>query len=407
MAGKQAVLLIHGIGEQRPMSTLRGFVDAVWTRNQPVHHPHIPAAETLWSKPDAVSGNFELRRLTTPQNRANIRTDFFEFYWAHLMQGTTLGQVGAWASALLLRSPASLPKHLRPLWAALVFVLLVTAGGFVYAQQHWKEDHWPAVLFGIVIGPLLAWVLTAIVGDAARYLNPAPGNIQARTEIRKAGIEVLRELHKRGYDRIVVVGHSLGSVIGYDVLTHYWVEHHMMATGVGAAADALEECARTGEGDTQQLQRAYFNKLRASGCPWLVTDFVTAGSPLAHAEILMARDEKDFRTRVAGRELPRCLPQLEGTRFTFGNGTPHHAAVFAPVRWTNLYFPNCLILGGDLVGGPLRRLFGNGIKDVEVSTSQRFGLLSHTLYWSMGKESSPAHVEALRDALDLADDRGK
>lgn len=406
MAGKQAVLLIHGIGEQRPMSTLRGFVDAVWTRNEPVHHPHIPAAEGLWSKPDSASGNFELRRLTTPQNRAGIRTDFFEFYWAHLMQGTTLSQVGAWASALLLRSPSSVPKHLRLLWATLIALVLLTIGGAVYAHQRWDKDHWMVLLFSVVIGPLLTWVLTAIVGDAARYLNPAPGNIQARTEIRKAGIAVLRELHSREYDRIIVVGHSLGSVIGYDVLTHYWVEHHMMAPGAGAAAEALEECARGGNGDTQELQRAYFNKLRESGCGWLVSDFVTAGSPLAHAEILMARDAADFQLRVTSRELPRCLPQLEKTGFTFGHGTPHHAAVFAPVRWTNLYFPNCLILGGDLVGGPLRRVFGDGIKDVAVSTPQRFGLLSHTLYWSMGSEPAPAHVVALRDALDLADDCG-
>lgn len=405
MPGKQAVLLIHGIGEQRPMSTLRGFVDAVWTRNEKIHHPHINAAEELWSKPDSISGNFELRRLTTPKNRANIRTDFFEFYWAHLMRDTTLPQVGAWASALLLRSPASVPKHLRLLWAVLVALLLLTIGGAVYAHQRWEHDHWLMLLFSVVIGPALTWVLTAIVGDAARYLNPAPGNIQARTEIRKAGIAVLRELHAREYDRIIVVGHSLGSVIGYDVLTHYWVEHHMTAPGVGAAAEALEECARTGKGDTQKLQRAYFNKLREAGCGWLVTDFVTAGSPLAHAEILMAHNADDFQKRVISRELPRCLPQLEKTGFTFGNGTPHHAAVFAPVRWTNLYFPNCLILGGDLVGGPLRRVFGEGINDVEVSTSQRFGLLSHTLYWSMGGETSPAHVEALRNALDLADDR--
>ena len=118
------------------MATLRGFVDAVWTRNESLHHPHINAAEELWSKPDSVSGNFELRRLTTPKNRANIRTDFFEFYWAHLMQGTTLGQVGAWASALLLRSPARLPKHLRLLWITLVALLAITIGGVGYAYQY-------------------------------------------------------------------------------------------------------------------------------------------------------------------------------------------------------------------------------------------------------------------------------
>ena len=33
---KQAVLLIHGIGEQRPMDTLRGFVDTVSTKVRPI-----------------------------------------------------------------------------------------------------------------------------------------------------------------------------------------------------------------------------------------------------------------------------------------------------------------------------------------------------------------------------------
>ena len=29
----QAVVIVHGMGEQRPMSTLRGFVEAVWSRD--------------------------------------------------------------------------------------------------------------------------------------------------------------------------------------------------------------------------------------------------------------------------------------------------------------------------------------------------------------------------------------
>ena len=110
---KQAVVLIHGIGEQKPMDTLRGFVDAVWTRHSAIHHKY--AGSGLWSKPDKVSGGFELRRLTTPQNAAAIRTDFFEFYWAHLMEGTSYGHVFAWARSLLLRRPSTVPKQLMPL----------------------------------------------------------------------------------------------------------------------------------------------------------------------------------------------------------------------------------------------------------------------------------------------------
>ena len=105
---KQAVLLIHGIGEQRPMDTLRGFVDAVWKRNPDVHHAH--ATTGVFSKPDDISGSYELRRLTTTKDRNGVRTDFFEFYWAHMMEDTTMGHVLPWLKHLLLRRPGSLPQ---------------------------------------------------------------------------------------------------------------------------------------------------------------------------------------------------------------------------------------------------------------------------------------------------------
>jgi alpha-beta hydrolase superfamily lysophospholipase len=71
-----------------------------------------------------------------------------------------------------------------------------------------------------------------IAGDAAHYLDTIPENIVIRHEIRRDGIELLRKLHMVGrdpsddntefidkpYDRVVVIGHSLGSAIAYDVL---------------------------------------------------------------------------------------------------------------------------------------------------------------------------------------------
>ena len=48
---RQAVVLIHGIGEQRPMETLRAFVKAFLKDG------------TYHSKPDTLSASFELRRL--------------------------------------------------------------------------------------------------------------------------------------------------------------------------------------------------------------------------------------------------------------------------------------------------------------------------------------------------------
>ena len=88
---------------------------------------------------------------------------------------------------------------------------------------------WVAALphFGMVwiIGVLLLLLLQAFVlywvGDAARYLSPSPSNIALRQQIRAEGLRLLRHLHRsREYARIVIVGHSLGSVIGYDPVSY-------------------------------------------------------------------------------------------------------------------------------------------------------------------------------------------
>jgi len=79
---KQAVVVIHGIGEQKPMDTVRGFVDAV----MPL--PSNPNKPKFWSKPDPMSELFELRKLTAPQSRTVPPTDFYEYYWAYQSRGT-------------------------------------------------------------------------------------------------------------------------------------------------------------------------------------------------------------------------------------------------------------------------------------------------------------------------------
>jgi hypothetical protein len=44
-----------------------------------------------------------------------------------------------------------------------------------------------------------------------------PDNIAARKQIRERGLALLSELHKKEYERIIVVGHSLGSIPAYDL----------------------------------------------------------------------------------------------------------------------------------------------------------------------------------------------
>lgn len=433
---KQAVLLIHGVGEQKPMDTLRRFVDAVWVKATDIQNEYAVrnAGTLVWSKPDTVSESFELRRLTTPQNVAGIRTDFYEFYWQHLMRGTTYGHVVAWAKSLLLRKPSTVPVQLRlSYWVLWIVIVVALIAAIAIALSGAVSDDaplpwWMSLVISVVVLPFVGLVMKEIVGDAARYLHVAPANVQCRHEIRQAGIKVLRTLHQRGYDRIILVGHSLGSVIGYDILTYSWPSFNWVEPTADSAScqalDAVEALAVDHATDVTQIQKAqrhYFEEFRNNGGEWRVTDFVTMASPLAHAAILLARNADDLSTKQQQREVPTCLPTLEpfvrnrqrGERFAFelqrfpGFRIPHHAAVFALTRWTNLYFPNSKIVVGDLIGGPLRPVFGAGIRDVEVTTTQRGGLLSHTLHWILpdGVDDAP-HVAALREALDLTDARG-
>src|SRR4051812_44505390 len=96
---RQAVVLIHGIGEQRPMSTSRGFVEAVLGASG-------QGQARMYSQPDRMAETFELRRLVAESSRSRPVTDFYEYYWAYHMQGTTLRHLWPWFRTILLRPPS-------------------------------------------------------------------------------------------------------------------------------------------------------------------------------------------------------------------------------------------------------------------------------------------------------------
>ena len=446
---RQALILIHGIGEQRPMETLRGFVDAVLDQG-----PSTSQADArYYSKPDMLADNLELRRLVSAGGRTD-RTDFFEFYWAHLMPNATWDRLASWYWVLMLRRPKDVPAQIMPLYITswVVFAIIIGFGffeagrfllGLPVAANAFEKAPWLI----IAIGGILSTTFRSYVGDAAVYLSPSPPNIEARQKIRASGLALLDKVVSSGrYDRIVFVGHSLGSVIGYDILTFAWQRHTeevrsrisagwKQGTYPARATTALrnaEQIAKTirdthdpNPGQVSELAatwrlatRAVDDEQRANGDGWLVTDFVTLGSPLTHGALLLAKDRLDFERRARERELPHCPPvrELNG-KFSFehrGNDDQdrpqhavvlNHAAIFAVVGWTNLYFPCRYVFKGDLVGGPIGPLFWPGIRDIAVATKTWGGWLAHTHYWERNAadtDLATAPVIRLREALDLA-----
>lgn len=58
---RQAVVLIHGIGNQKPLATANRFVNALVNR------------EERWSKPDRLSSSYEMRRYQVKKNHGHRR----------------------------------------------------------------------------------------------------------------------------------------------------------------------------------------------------------------------------------------------------------------------------------------------------------------------------------------------
>ncbi len=577
-AKRQAVVVIHGMGEQRPMATLRSFVEAVWETDLSLTketHGKCESGEAketprckiggewrnrFWIVPDSRTGSAELARIATPAADNGVRTDFYEFYWADIMQGTTLQHLRAWIFGLLLRWPHHVPRDVMSAWVWLWVGTLVTlafaaeglfgifsqglaktmtevagsppepvfwkratgvvagavvAGGLAYvlADRLSREKRrttssevfmaLSAWLLFLGIGFLLPWqtILTVSVamlvlstgvgvlvhqlvvpylGDVARYVRSEPATVEKRRDIRERGLALLRALHREAppavpkegegadaadgdhspvperYDRIVVVGHSLGSIIAYDLLRLFWLEAGPSRDRPGGwqvdiAFDNLVAFLETKPDlraeakldEYRDLQRAVSRAMaakRPSGpngarldpddapLVWRISDFITLGSPLTHSEFLLARNVDHLEELVEQRQIATSPPlpndsstcdfryrpddhrlHVFGARKERPLSVPHHAAMFAATRWTNIYDRHSKVLLGDIVSGPVQKApapadlpereaaegpgMGLGIRDRHVRIRWPKPLIpglerlfTHTLYWACDAE---------------------
>ncbi len=288
--------------------------------------------------------------------------------------------------------------------------------------------------------------LQPYLGDAARYFRNSPGNVAGRREIRRQAVDMLAALHVSGkYDRIVVVAHSLGTVVAYDMLRAYFARvcRGLPTKGLGPEFEAVDQADVESKKFDRNLFRRNARGIMRRMAPvaaevlvahakavaegkgpkhpqvWLVTDFVTLGSPLTHAKYLMCNKdyakglEEDFERRTREREFPTCPPRkIDADGLLVFNHVEwkkrffHHGAQFGLARWTNLYFKRTELLWGDAVGGPLADVFGKAVLDVEVFTNKTKTpeFFTHTAYWDTKRGGRTSqHIVELRKAIDLED----
>ena len=318
---------------------------------------------------------------------------------------------------------------------------------------------WQLAVCAILGGYLTRRFIVPYVGRVVRYTSAKPDNIAARQNIRQRGLTLLENLHRGEYERIIIVGHSLGSILAYDLISYFWAARLDSRTVVEGSAEfqALQDLEKTvaelekapaGSERSAAIanyltaQRIFGEALRGRPKPkedepdrrWLITDLITLGSPLTHAGFLIAKSEEDLRRRQREREDPTSPPireQLVGdavgkaknAKFKLDENKPqllcfpfgekkqwqlHHAAPFAAVRWTNIYDPAFAVFCGDIISGPVAPTFGPGVIDVSLKNLQGRQSLrfTHTRYWAQySKSKASPQVLALRNAIDLGAQR--
>lgn len=439
---RQAVLIIHGIGEQRPMGTLRGFVQS------------LVGSDAYRSKPDRISNSYELRMLS--HKTGDLRTDFYEYYWAYRFQDSKISHLIAWSKELLTAKyiPLRLKRIRTLLYWAMIFlviifisILFIIFGDSQGIIRNLSKIFSTAAVLGSILLFFFGNYILGYGADAARYLNSAPDNIAERQLIKKDGIEILKSLQElkndKGnykYDRIIIVGHSLGSVIGYDIIKHSWIDYNKKVSFLRSQAsvpiatteiETIEKLEKTGSklckiyqeskdknkpehsdflesvAKFQVLQGELWTQQILEQLKWRVSHFITLGSPLTHADFLLSKKPSELNDRINQRELPVCPPtdadfDLRDNidrKYTYDKKKNsihnlHHAAMFAITKWTNLYF------NGDIIGGRVGQHFGFGVKDIEARINNDLNLhdkkASHVRYWQEFDQNQNESLKELR-----------
>jgi hypothetical protein len=235
-------------------------------------------------------------------------------------------------------------KNALPRWLCRLCWLLVALGAglillaaflmpFQLAGCHPEDTLWPAIvalstklcaghefwitaLWGLELAAAYGarWFLVEYVGDVAAYIaaHTASKFYELRQQIWKTAMKVARAVYRAQeeesasaqnsrflYNKIVVVGHSLGSVIGYDVLNGLLLEDEF-------SKDALKIASRT-------------------------RMFLTFGSPLDKTAFLF-RTQADMRSPVREVAAAAVQPMIQD----YEN---------RPVEWVNLYSKSDIISG--------------------------------------------------------------
>lgn len=239
-----AILIVHGIGEQHPFQTLDAFTSTCWNVLEKLNGRVLfPGKHRVVSRAGWVQNYISLARKKTDR----VSVDFYEYYWAHKVQRQVkLVDIVRW----LVETSEGARKFYAENEALVVKYEGTSVDAFKKGRfrKHWYLKHlgwfmrllsiFPSVV-PIRVSKILSPFLKSIekkaidfVGDIVVYTTTDIRSkfFSVRKEVLDGAVEELRLLlEDKRYRRIIVVGHSLGSVIGFDALNRV---NHAMNVGI-------------------------------------------------------------------------------------------------------------------------------------------------------------------------------
>jgi len=237
-----AFVVIHGAGPHRPFQTLDSFVRGFWE----VLKEQNQASKIRWKHKlqrhkDWIENYISL----APKGKPTL--DFYEYYWdCYMVHEVTIEDVFDWlnkASAGARRFYAKMPElatEYEELGVDLFKDGEFKSGGYLILLGWLGRVLRVLPLLRIpiadsLIKPLLSVaskVIVDLLGDVVIYTTAdvRSRNYEIRQKVLRGAVEELRLLLENNYyEQIIVVGHSLGSVIAYDALNR--ITHDMNAKG--------------------------------------------------------------------------------------------------------------------------------------------------------------------------------
>ena len=348
-----AFVVIHGAGSHPPFKRLddfaRGLSNMLIKSN--------PDLDVRWRhKLQRHEGWVENYVSLEAEGKPDI--DFYEYYWdCYMDHEIGLADVIRWfdiASDGAKRFYDDRPeltaqrKQDSDFKVGDYFRLLGPTGRFLGVLQRLRITKIP--ILSTVVALFLGWFSKLIVnlaGDVVIYVesDARSSNYAIRQKVLGGAVEELKLLLEREhYEQIIVVGHSLGTVIGYDALNRITID--LNAEG-GISPDKAQK----------------------------ITGLVTFGSPLDKVAFFFQQhtpDEAFVRRQVLAHlhAFKSLKPSGDQEPVSIGNPVTHH---LDHTRWLNFYHPK------DAVSGKLDAYEVD--RDVRCDIEADGQSEAHEVYW--------------------------